>query len=166
MQARALTPDDAALWRHLRLEALRLYPQAFLTSYAEAEAKPLSEIAAALAPGNTFGVFDQDVCCGIASLIPFQRKQMAHRAEIGAFFVDPSAQGHGAADTLMRGILERAKLLGRWQTELFVAKTNARAIAFYTRHGFRKMGTLPNATIIDGKVMDDLFCTRIDEAAR
>ena len=108
MQARALHSDEAGVWRTLRLEALSLYPGAFLTTYDEAKALPTEVIAKRLASGNMFGVFSDTLCCGIGSLLPQTRQQCRHRADIAAFFVQPAAHGKGAGDALMIGLLKRA----------------------------------------------------------
>lgn len=49
---------------------------------------------------------------------------------------------------------------GIGQLELFVASSNARAIAFYTRTGFREVGRIPNATLSDGRAETDLIMIR------
>lgn len=161
MQARVLTAEDAAIWRALRLEALKTYPSAFLVLYEEALAQPLSEVAARLAQGNTLGVFDGATCVGIASLIPQSRPQTRHRAEIGAFYVTPVAHGTGAGDALLAGVLAHADGLGCWQTELYVAETNEHAIGLYARHGFEQVGRLPNSVILDGAAVHDVIMVRL-----
>jgi ribosomal protein S18 acetylase RimI-like enzyme len=163
-RARALRSSEAEVWRALRLDALRLFPTAFLTTVEEAANTPIERIRERLTHGHTFGVFTdmtEQTCCGVGSLIPLAYAQCAHRAEIGAFFVAPEHHGTPAADTLIKALLDHATQLGRWQVELHVAESNTRAHAFYERHGFEDMGRLPNATITDGKPIDDVFCVRI-----
>lgn len=161
MFARPLIPSEAELWRDLRIEALTEFPTAFLTTVEEAKAVATERIAERLGAGHTFGVFEDAACLGIASLIPLLRAQCAHRAEIGAFFVRRSAHGKGAGDTLLEGVLSHAAKLGRWQTELHVAEDNPHALALYERHGFVRTGRLPNATIVNGQPIHDLFLVRI-----
>ena len=159
MEARALRPDEFEVWRVLRLEALRLFPNAFLTTVEEAEAMPIGMLKDRLSAGNTFAVFD-DAPLGIGALIPQRYAMTAHRADIGAFYVTPHAQGSGAADRLMEALHSHASTKGCWQTELHVAESNSRARAFYIRHGYREMGRTPNATFADGIARSDLFMVR------
>ena len=159
---RRLVGADAAIWRALRLEALKTYPQAFLTTYDEAAALPRDTIAARLDAGATFGVFVADRAVGIASLLPQDRAQTRHRAEIGAFYVQPTVQGQGAADRLMSAVIEAGQRMGIWQLELFVAASNTRAIRFYARHGFDEAGRIPNATLAEGVSETDLILIRSD----
>ena len=160
---RRLTGADAQDWRALRLEALSTYPQAFLTTYDEAAAVPLEDIATRLEAGHTYAVFTAGRMVGIGSLIPLMKAQTRHRAEIGAFFVQPVAQGSGAANALMQGIIEAASEQGIWQLELYVAASNARAIRFYARHGFVEVGRLPNATVSGAVIESDLILVRTEQ---
>ena len=160
LSVRRLTGADWQVWRALRLEALKLYPTAFLTTYAEAEAVPAEIIEDRLDTGHTYGVFAAGTPVGIASFIPEMRTQTRHRAEMGGLFVQPDLHGSGAADALMAGVIDAAAAIGVWQIELYVAADNARAIAFYTRHGFQEVGRLPNATYVDGQADTDVIMVR------
>ncbi|KIC48216.1 GNAT family protein [Tateyamaria sp. ANG-S1] len=158
--ARRLTGADAPDWQRLRLEALSTYPEAFLTTHDEAAAVPISAIAKRLDTGHTLGVFQDTAMVGIGSLNQLTKAQTKHRAEIGAFFVRPAAQGTGAAAALMEAMAEGAQQIGVRQLELYVAASNTRAIAFYTRAGFREVGQIPNATLSNGVFETDLIMVR------
>lgn len=160
MTVRRLGPADASDWRALRLEALRTYPDAFITTHDEAAAVSLAEIAKALENGLTFGCFRDGRMVGIGSLRRETRTQTRHRAELGAYFVQPKAQGGGVADALMVGVCDAAKNDGIGQIELYVASSNARAIAFYARHGFVEAGRIPNATLSAGVPETDIIMIR------
>lgn len=160
LSVRRLTGADAQNWQTLRLEALSAYPDAFLTTYDEAAAVPIQTVAARLENGQTFGVFQHSALVGIGSLIHLTKAQTRHRAELGAVFVQPAAQGTGAAVALMAGMEAAAMSLGIRQLELYVAASNTRAIAFYARAGFREVGRIPNATLSDGVSETDLIMVR------
>ena len=165
MQTRLLTPDDAATWKALRLEAIKTFPGAFLTTYDEAEAVPLDRTAAWLGNGHTHGVFEAGALVGAGTLGRYQRTQMRHRGNLGPFFVQRQVQGRGAANALMGAMIDGARVAGVWQMELHVAETNGRAIAFYHRHGFVEAGRIPNATVLDGHHETDLLLIRTDRVA-
>ena len=160
MHVRAMTGAEAGVWRTLRLEALTQYPDAFLTTLAEAQELPQETIAQRLPAGFTFGVFSGADCVGIGTLQPHTRAQCRHRADIVAFFIRPAAHGKGAGDALLAGLLDHAETLGCWQTELHVADDNTHAIALYERHGFRQVGRIPNSVILEGRKMNDLIMVR------
>lgn len=62
-------------------------------------------------------------------------------AEIYRFYVDATAHGTGVAQQLMREALLAARDLGGKDVWLGVWEQNARAIAFYSKMGFRDVGT-------------------------
>jgi len=130
--ARWARAPDAGAWRALRINALRTFPTAFLTTAAEAEARDVASYAQMLEGGHSFIAHDGDAPVGIASLIPLtHRTQTRHRAEIGAVYVAPSYHGTGAARVLLQTTEAHAKGLGIWQLELFAEVQNTRALRFY-----------------------------------
>ncbi len=61
--------------------------------------------------------------------------------ELSKFYVHPDQHGRGAAAALMRRTLELAAGSGLPGIWLGVNQENARALRFYTKHGFRRVGT-------------------------
>lgn len=154
---RALTPEDHAIWRALRLEALETQPAAFLTTAEEQRARSAEDDRAMLAHGNFRGVFDGSALIGMAALIPMSKPATRHRMEIGAVYVQPTHQGGGAAGALMRAIIDEAGARGALQLELSVEIENARAMRFYEKLGFQRYGRQPRAAIQNGVAHDDAF---------
>jgi ribosomal-protein-alanine N-acetyltransferase len=60
-------------------------------------------------------------------------------AEIVSIAVHPEARGLGVGSALMRHTLSRLRRLGVSRLELMVRATNAAAIRFYRRFGFRRV---------------------------
>jgi len=63
-----------------------------------------------------------------------------HPAEVQRFYVAPSFQGRGVAQALMSACVDQAKEWGCDALWLGVWEMNPRAIAFYEKSGFRKVG--------------------------
>lgn len=61
-----------------------------------------------------------------------QRPDALHLANI---VIRPAAQGQGIGSTILRELQQRAAAR-RWPVTLKVFRSNARALAFYRRHGF------------------------------
>ncbi len=160
ISARELTREDVQLWRDLRAEGVRLYPNAFLPTLQEVQNVTEARDAGMLAEGGRFAVFEGETPVGIAAIRPEFFARSRHRASIGPFYLCPDAQGSGAADVLMQALIDYAVARGIWQLELSVAETNPRGIAFYKRHGFVLMGTFPNAIITEAGPEHDLFLVR------
>ncbi|MEL7097322.1 MAG: GNAT family N-acetyltransferase [Pseudomonadota bacterium] len=159
--ARRARAADAAAWRNLRIDALRAYPTAFLTTVEEAQARDVDAYAQMIEAGHSFIALDREAPIGIAALIPLTHStQTRHRAEIGAVYIAPSHHGTGAARTLMLAMETHAKSIGIWQLELFAEATNTRALTFYERLGFLRQGRLPNAVVGANGPADDIFLTR------
>lgn len=158
---RALTPADQPSWRALRLEALELFPHAFLTTADEQHRRPASDDRAQLAQGRWRGLMNDDELIGLAALLPMLHEAAAHRFEIGGFYVTEAYWGTDAAQSFMDRLENEAQEKGALQLELSVASNNPRAIRFYERNGFEKFGTQPRAMILDGTDMDDFFYVKM-----
>jgi ribosomal protein S18 acetylase RimI-like enzyme len=65
----------------------------------------------------------------------------AEAVELKRFYVAKEWQGSGLATTLMREIMQHARASGARTLWLGVWEHNARAIAFYRKHGFRAAGS-------------------------
>lgn len=64
-----------------------------------------------------------------------------HPSELARFYVDPAWHGRGLAGALMAAVLDTAAQWGATGVWLDVYQRNARAGAFYRRHGFAQCGT-------------------------
>lgn len=157
MSARALEPHDLAALTALRLEGIRLFPQAFLLTEAEALTAAEDAMLGWINSGNAFGIFDKTTLVGFAGLKGQGFAMSQHRAHVGPFYVTPDYHGLGMADLLLEHLMDVARARRATQVELWVAEANARARAFYASHGFTSMGRIPNAVIQDGTSHDDLF---------
>jgi ribosomal protein S18 acetylase RimI-like enzyme len=63
--------------------------------------------------------------------------------EISRFYVDKPWHGHGIARVLMSACIAEARSRGADALWLLVYQENPRAIAFYEKSGFRRVGTQP-----------------------
>jgi len=81
--------------------------------------------------------------------------------EILRFYVDSRWHGRGIAGSLMAETLARARALGRRTIYLAVWERNPRAIAFYEKAGFRKVGSQPFQLGRDVQI-DDVMVRGLD----
>lgn len=159
MSVRRLIADDFDAMRALRLEALRLHPEAFAADLDAEEAASREEWLQRLASATTFGGFVGDTLSGMAVYSQPARKKIAHTASLGAMYVRESARGSGLGDAIMEAVLAKAAEEAE-QIQLTVNAENARAIAFYKRHGFFEIGCLPHALRVNGRYYDELSMLR------
>ncbi len=139
----------------LFLELTRDFPLGSLVSYQEARNFSDDHFLGFLRSGTRYGVFLDDELIAIAGMGVSPLERLKHFAEIGPFFVTASAQGTGAATYLMDHLIDRAKELGADVIRLYVDAENTRAIAFYERYGFEKVGAVYDEVRIDGEARTD-----------
>jgi ribosomal protein S18 acetylase RimI-like enzyme len=78
--------------------------------------------------------------------------------ELWRFYVDQAYHGHGVAHGLMAAAKLRARRRGAASLWLGVWERNARAQAFYGKHGFRKVGKQVFVVGRDPQTDDVLLC--------
>lgn len=156
---RRLTPDDAENARAVRLEGLKLHPEAFSRDYEQDEKRGLEEWRARLASGAWFGGFVDGALSGICAFARGDSSKTAHTGKLGGMYVREAARGTGLASAIFEAVIDHATAQVE-QLELTVNANNARAIKFYERHGFRTVGRMPHALRVDGRYYDELSMVR------
>ncbi|MBG9757274.1 N-acetyltransferase family protein [Lysinibacillus sp. fkY74-1] len=158
MEIRLLTAQDATSYRTLRLEGLQTNPEAFGSSFEEEKDMALELFASRLeAQGSfTFGAFDQNELCGVATLVQESKMKLKHKASIFAVYVSPKKRGHGLGKRLMQEIIKQGKQLADVeQINLTVVSSNESAKGLYTSLGFLMFGTEKRALKIDHQCFDE-----------
>ena len=149
---RRLTPDDAAEFRALRLEALAQAPTAFGSALADEADRPLQWFADRLAHNAVFGAGEP-----LLGMAGFRRETAVKRQHIGwlwGVYVRPAGRGTGLARALSQAVITNAIPLVDW-VRLEVVTTNAPALAIYRSLGFTIHGTEPEALRLDGVSHDE-----------
>jgi RimJ/RimL family protein N-acetyltransferase len=160
MKIRLLNPADAKSYWNLRLEALKEYPEAFLTSYEEVikVENPIEETAERLnAEGSfTFGAFENHELIGIVTLVQEKALNIQHRANIFAMYVTSNKQGQGVAKALLTEAINKAKSIDSIEKiNLSVEANNEAAKKLYTQVGFKVYGVEEKALKMNGTYFDD-----------
>lgn len=136
-----LTPDRAAEWRAIRLEALRTAPEAFGSSIDDWDGRPLQDFAERLAGCQMWA----------AGRVPGQPEAVASwEADISpaepdlgwvmSVYVRPSARGQGLGDAIFARLIDAAARAGMTRMGLHVGQNNLAAQALYARAGFIPTG--------------------------
>lgn len=149
IQYRPLQAGDLHIYRQIRLECLRNYPDYFGTTYEEdlhSSALKFDKVLAA-GLGNDFllGAFTGEVLIGICGFIQGDRIKTRHHGEIVHMYVNPDFSGQGIGTRLLQLTMEKAfanSLID--QIELGVVYSNERAVNIYRKLGFIKYGLLEN----------------------
>ena len=142
MMIRELSTDDVAIYRDLRLQALREHPEAFSTSAEDFEQRSLESIAQRLEPSPTqftLGAFLNEAYVGSLTFVQEERTKLRHRGHIFGTYVAPEARRQGIAKALLQEAIHRARRLNDLETiVLSVTTTNASAVKLYKSLGFAK----------------------------
>ncbi|MHC5787586.1 GNAT family N-acetyltransferase [Pseudomonas idahonensis] len=163
MQIQHLTPDDAAQYRALMLEAYERHPQAFTSSVREREKLPLAWWGARL-DGELdlmLGAFDRERLAGIVGLAFELRDKARHKATLFGLYVTAEQRGSGLGRQLVQHLLaEAAGYEGLRLVQLTVTAGNDAALSVYRRCGFVQFGLEPQAVCVGEDYLDKIHMWR------
>jgi GNAT superfamily N-acetyltransferase len=135
-RARVADADD---YSKIRLEALRVAPDAFGSVHEDVAKFPTSRFEEQLRNGCFFLALDDGEVIGTSSYAQFSLNRRRHAGLYG-MFVTPRWQGQRVAAELVNAVRQQARLDGYRELYLSVNPSMARAVAFYEREGFRDTG--------------------------
>jgi GNAT superfamily N-acetyltransferase len=153
---RQFRDDEAASYRDIRLEALRLHPEAFGSAFEQESLQPLSAFGQRLEANAIFGGFHDGQPFGTAGFMPESGLKRAHKAHFWGMYVRASARGTGLARRLVEAVLEHAQ--GRAELlQLSVIAGNAPAVKLYESLGFTPYGQEYRSLKVDGVYYDEIL---------
>ncbi len=161
IEIRRLTQADAdvALYRDIRLEALKGNPEAFGSTFEIENAQPLSWFSARLGSSELLGAFCDAELVAIAEFAVQQGQKMAHKGILWGMYVRPDARRTGIGRRLVEAIID----LARHRVELIqlaVVRDNEHARRLYASLGFREYGVETNALKQDGRYYDEVLMAK------
>ncbi|WP_413721510.1 N-acetyltransferase family protein [Sodalis sp. RH24] len=159
---RRVTRNHVGDFRYVRLEALRLYPEAFGASFADESQKPDEFFAERLLLNTVFGGFDlHNRLQGIIGISFSTVPKLSHVATFWGMYVRAELRGSGLSRALLAAALQA---VGTVRTvKLSVVSTNRPAQALYRSVGFKEWATDTAALCVDGVFHDELLM-RLDFA--
>jgi GNAT superfamily N-acetyltransferase len=145
---RRVTPDNWAVLRRIRLDALAEAPYAFGSTLAGSIDHPEQHWRDRIAAWPHFIAWAGDEPIGLAAAIAEPAGADGEQAGAGtsgnwqliSMWVSPQARGHGVAGLLVAAVGDWARADGADRLTLWVADASAPARAFYRRTGFRGTG--------------------------
>lgn len=143
ISVRTLTAADWEVWRDLRLQSLLDAPEAFMSTYAEEAAKPVTfwqDVVSATAQHERGNLWVAEVD-GVAVGQAFGRLD-PDGASVHAFamWVAPDARGKGVGRLLLEAILAWGRDAGATLADLWVTEGNEVAEELYRSAGFEPAG--------------------------
>ncbi len=145
---------------------MRATPEAFTSTWAEEEARPLDWSLRRLEANFLLGAFAPELC-GTAGLSVPTRLQERHKATLFGMAAAPGHAGQGIGRRLVAGILAHAATLPHVrQVILTVTAGNEAAERLYRTCGFETYGREPRAVFVDGRFFDKLMMVRMLNGGR
>jgi ribosomal protein S18 acetylase RimI-like enzyme len=160
IEVRRLSPSDAALFREIRLEGLRLEPDAFTSTFESESIQPPSFFADRLAGSAVFGAFRGSELVGVAGFFIQQGAKHAHKGTLWGMYVRARARQEGIGRTLVERVLEHARTEVE-QIQLVVVGENHSARRLYARLGFEEYGLEKRAAKYRGRYHDDVLMAKM-----
>jgi GNAT superfamily N-acetyltransferase len=163
---RPATPDDAALLRALRLEALAHHPEVFAADHAFTAAGSVESWAERI---TEYARDDEGLICvaatedrlvGMAGLVRGHWPKTRHGATMWGVYVQAEWRGLGVGGALVEACVAWAQAQGVVVVKLGVVTTNTPAIRCYARCGFGVYGVDPKVIYYDGFFYDELLMAR------
>ena len=153
---RRLMPEDASMYRQIRLEALADSPDAFASTLELEEERPLDWFAARLADAFVLGAFDGQDLMGVAGFYIQPGPKHGHKGMLWGMYVRPEYRSAGVGRVLVEAIVDHAR--DRVEIlQLFVVSDNTPARRLYTSLGFIEYGHERHATKYRGLYHDDVL---------
>jgi RimJ/RimL family protein N-acetyltransferase len=151
---------DWAAYREIRLEALRLHPDAFASDYTVNLNEPpefwQERIKSTPDKSLFFAARGTDLL-GMAGISRHPSPKTRHSGLIWGVYVRPQDRGRDLAQHLLQACLDWAVDYSLVVVKLAVVTTNIRAIACYARCGFRVYGIEPRMLFVNGVYYDELL---------
>ena len=160
IELRRLSPEDAALFREIRLEGLQGDPDAFGSAFEVESAQPLAHFAERLGRSIVLGAFRGPELLGVAGFAVQPGPKHAHKGLLWGMYVRPAARQIGIARRLVEAIIEKA----RERVELIqlsVISENEPARRLYASLGFQEYGVERHGAKYRGKYHDDVLMAKM-----
>lgn len=159
IQIRRVMPDDAQLYRRIRLEGLRNNPEAFGSTFERENVQTDAWFAERLASTDVLGGWQGTNLVGVVGLRAQDGTKEAHKGLLWGMYVQPAFRGTGVAGQLIEALLELAK--GRVElVQLAVWDGNVAARRLYERFGFVAYGTEINALKQNGVYYNEVLMAK------
>jgi ribosomal protein S18 acetylase RimI-like enzyme len=160
IRVRRLLPEDAARYREIRLEGLRVSPEAFGNTFEVENARPIELFADRIRDSETMGAFEGAEILGVAGLRANQGPKESHKGTLVGMYVRPQARNRGVGRRLVEAVMEVARTRGVELLQLAVVSDNEPARRLYARLGFVEYGIEKKSLKQGGRYTDEVLMVK------
>lgn len=160
MNIQILNESNAQMYQELRLNGLKVNPEAFGSTYEREVKFPLETVVERLKPTKDkfiLGAFDDSG--SLIGIVTFKREnsiKTSHKGNVFGMYVALKGRGQGLGKSLMLELIDRAKKYDDLeQLNLTVVSENYSAKKLYKSLGFEVYGVERNALKFNGQYFDE-----------
>lgn len=162
MMIRILQASDAEAYQKIRLEGLKMNPEAFGSTYEREDAFSLETVRERLTPQTdkfVLGAFDdQGVLMGVVTFVRDSGVKTSHKGNVFGMYVTEEMRGLGLGKALLVELIHQARTCsGLEQINLTVVAGNTAAQKLYESLGFERYGLERRALKADSLYLDEVF---------
>jgi ribosomal protein S18 acetylase RimI-like enzyme len=162
MLIRQLSETDVSDWRTIRLEAVKLHPESFGSSFEEENSKSDNEFAEGLRRNIVFASYDGVKIAGCVGFFVFSELKTQHRGTMFGMYVRQEFRRSGLSNRLVTAVLDHAPSRVV-QVHCRVVTSNVPALKLYESNGFEIYGTEPRSLKVGPTFYDEhLMVKRFD----
>jgi ribosomal protein S18 acetylase RimI-like enzyme len=159
IQIRRLAPSEGAAYRKIRLEALRLNPESFGSTFETENVRPLAHFAERLTQCPVFGAFRGGEIVGMAGFLRREGAKDAHKGYLWGMYVRAGSRNAGVGRRLAEAVIGYARQHVE-VLQLDVVSENEAARRLYARLGFVEYGIERKALKQDGRYYDEILMAK------
>jgi RimJ/RimL family protein N-acetyltransferase len=159
IRIRRLTPSEGAAYRQIRLEALRLNPESFGSTFEAENARPLEHFSERVASCPVFSAFRDAEIVGMAGFWGREGIKDAHKAMLWGMYVRQNARNMGVGRRLVEAVIGFARKHVE-VLQLSVVSENESARRLYASLGFVEYGIERKALKQRGRYYDEVLMAK------
>ena len=165
MEIQKLNETDAEKYQEIRLNSLKMDPEAFGSTYEREVEFSLEQVKSRIAPTKdrfVLGALHNGELVGIVTFMRESGLKMCHKGNVFGMYVKPDFRGKSIGKLLLTELIEQAKQCeGLEQINLTVVADNHSAKKLYESLGFEVYGTERNALKFEGNYFDEDLLVKI-----
>jgi L-amino acid N-acyltransferase YncA len=133
-----VTPEEAARFRELRLQALQQHPRAYAQTYDEESHQPDHAFAQFVTANVVLGAYADGTLIGFTILTPFRQSKLSHKGMVWGAYVQPSYRDMQLAQGMRLRLFEIAKGMGLRYVVSSIFASNAAALQVHKAVGYEE----------------------------
>jgi ribosomal protein S18 acetylase RimI-like enzyme len=159
IQIRRLAASEGRAYREIRLEALRLNPESFGSTFEAESVRPLAHFSGRVTQCPVFGAFRSAEIVGMAGFLGREGAKDAHKGYLWGMYVRAGARNAGVGRKLAETVIEYAREHVE-VLQLDVVSENEVARRLYASLGFVEYGIERKALKQHGRYYDEVLMAK------